>query len=387
MNFDLIIVGAGLVGASLAASLRGSGLRIALIDGEPEPKPVGSGWDARVYAISPGSRDFLRACGAWERIDAARIARVEAMQVKGDANGAALSFSAYDAGRLELCFIVESRELQRALHEVNAGQDGLAMSYAAQPTELDFAQDSARLALSDRRVLEARLIVGADGAQSWVRQAAGIEVRERAYGQTGVVANFETERGHDAIARQWFRRDGVLALLPLPGNRVSMVWSTWDAAAERLLSLNAPELEREVEAASDFELGVLRLIDHARGFPLRLLRVTELVRPRLALVGDAAHNVHPLAGQGVNLGFQDAGELARVIKERGAQDDCGDFRLMRRYARARKEPIAAMQATTDGLQRLFNNNLPGVRWLRNAGLDLTDGIVPLKRTLVEHALG
>ncbi|RPI42453.1 MAG: ubiquinone biosynthesis protein UbiH, partial [Betaproteobacteria bacterium] len=246
---------------------------------------------------------------------------------------------------------------------------------------------SALLELEGGRSIEASLVVGADGAQSWVRDAAGIDSHVRPYGQQGVVANFETERGHDAIARQWFRPDGVLALLPLPGNRVSMVWSTWNDAADRLLSMPGDDLEREVETASRHALGALRLITSPRGFPLRLLRVSALVRPRVALIGDAAHNVHPLAGQGVNLGFQDACELAGVLRGRGAQDDCGDYRLLRRYARARSEPVALMQAATDGLQRLFNNPSFGLKWLRNTGLRFTNGIVPLKSFLVEHALG
>lgn len=166
-----------------------------------------------------------------------------------------------------------------------------------------------------------------------------------------------------------------------------MVWSTWNASAERLVCLESDELEREVGEASRHEVGALRLLAPARGFPLRWMRANETVRPRIALVGDAAHNVHPLAGQGVNLGFQDVEELVAVLNSRGAQDDCGDYRLLRRYARARSEPVALMQTATDGLQRLFNNELVGLKWLRNAGLRLTNGIVPLKSVFVAHALG
>jgi 2-polyprenyl-6-methoxyphenol hydroxylase-like FAD-dependent oxidoreductase len=166
-----------------------------------------------------------------------------------------------------------------------------------------------------------------------------------------------------------------------------MVWSAWDAAADRLTCLEPADLIREVEAASKYALGSMRLLAPARGFPLRWMRANDYVRPRVALIGDAAHNVHPLAGQGVNLGFQDAQELAALLRGRGAQDDCGDFRLLRRYARARSEPIAVMQAATDGLQRLFNNEIPGLRWLRNTGLRFTNGIVPLKSLFVAHALG
>jgi ubiquinone biosynthesis UbiH/UbiF/VisC/COQ6 family hydroxylase len=221
---------------------------------------------------------------------------------------------------------------------------------------------------------------------SWVREMAGIERSVRAYGQQGVVANFETGISHESIARQWFVARGVVALLPLPGNRVSLVWSTSDAHAAGLLALAAHDFEHEVAAACSHALGAMRLITPRRSFPLHLLRVAETVRPRLALLGDAAHAVHPLAGQGLNLGFQDACELARVLRERGPQDDCGDYRLLRRYARTRREAVAEMQWTTDALQRLFSTRAYGAKWLRNRGLQLTNAIAPLKKLLIEHAL-
>lgn len=387
MKADVVVVGGGLVGTSLAAALRGSGLAVVLVDAGPKDAPAQGEWDSRIYAISPGSRRFMQECGAWDRIPADRIARVEAMEVHGDAADAEIRFSAYQAGLRELCFIVESREMQRALATAVEAQDEVNALYSTRPAGLAIGEDSVVLELDDGRNVEARLVVGADGAQSWVREMAGIEARIRPYDQQGVVANFETERHHGGIARQWFRTDGVLALLPLPGNRVSMVWSTWNAAAESLACLEAAALAHEVEDASKHELGAMRLLAPARAFPLRWMRAAENVRPRLALVGDAAHNVHPLAGQGVNLGFQDAQELATVLRGRGAQDDCGDFRLLRRYARARSEPIAVMQTATDGLQRLFNNELHGLKWLRNTGLQLTNGVVPLKSLFVAHALG
>lgn len=387
MKTDVLIVGAGLVGASLAAALQGRGVDVMLLDaGSPQASFVGE-WDTRIYAISPGSRDFLQASGAWSRIPADRIAHVEGMEVHGDDAAAMISFSAYQAGLRELCCIVESRAIQHALVDAIEATGEITCLFGARPMALAVDERYAQVDLEDGRSVEARLVVGADGAQSWVREAIGIEARIRPYNQQGVVANFETERGHGNVARQWFRSDGALALLPLPGNRVSMVWSTWDAAAERLLGLEGDSLAREVGAASAQELGELRVLARARAFPLRWMRAHETVRPRIALVGDAAHNVHPLAGQGVNLGFQDAEMLVSVIGGRGAQDDCGDYRLLRRYARSRSEPVAMMQATTDALQRLFNNEVSGLKWLRNAGLKLTNGVVPAKSLFVAHALG
>ena len=387
MVFDIAIVGAGLVGASLAAALAQSGLELALVEPESARQPLQADWDSRIYAISPSSREFLAACGAWSRIDAERVQPVHAMRVRGDDNAAELIFSAYEAGLPELCHIVESRVIEQALEAVLAECDEITVFRPSQPDSIDFAPDSALLTLVDGRSVESRLVVGADGAHSWIRQATGIQSDERDYRQLAVVANFDVQSVHAGIAFQWFRRDGVFALLPMPGNRVSMVWSSWDEAARRLSALSAEDLQTEVEAAADHLLGSMRLCSVPQAFPLRLIRVAELVRPRVALIGDAAHTVHPLAGQGVNLGFQDARTLADVLRGRNAQDDCGDWRLLRRYARARKESIASMQLVTDGLQRLFNNQVPGLKWLRNTGLSLTDRVTPLKKMLIERALG
>jgi 2-polyprenylphenol 6-hydroxylase len=256
----------------------------------------------------------------------------------------------------------------------------------AQCAALDFKSDRAELTLHDGTKLGARLVVAADGGDSWVRAQAGIAASSRAYRQTGVVANFLAEKPHRGIAFQWFRRDGVLALLPLPGNRVSMVWSCNDELASRLLTLSAPALEAELYQASHAALGALSTVTPAAGFPLRLQRAARLIGQRVALIGDAAHNVHPLAGQGVNLGFRDARELARVIAERGAQEDCGDFFLLRRYERARREDILAVEWTTDGLQRLFGASGRLVSRVRNLGLRAASGWTPLKNFLVGQAV-
>jgi ubiquinone biosynthesis UbiH/UbiF/VisC/COQ6 family hydroxylase len=201
-----------------------------------------------------------------------------------------------------------------------------------------------------------------------------------------VVANFAIEKSHAGTAFQWFRRDGVLALLPLPGERVSMVWSTAEAHGEELMSLPAQDLAARLEMASAGVLGALRVLTAPAAFPLRLQRVARLVAPRLALVGDAAHNVHPLAGQGVNLGFRDARELVRVLAGRGAQTDCGDYLLLRRYERARREDILGMQLATDGLQKLFASDRVWLEKARNAGLKFANVPTPLKRWLVHRAV-
>ena len=314
-----------------------------------------------------------------------RIAPVEAMLVYGDDPRARLDFSAYEAGLRELAFIVENRRLQHALREAARGQD-LRVYCPARWRDLEFHADHAAVRLEDGTEIAARLVIGADGAESKVRARAGISVHAANYRQLGVVANFSCEKAHHDVAFQWFMRDGVLALLPLPGNRVSMVWSVAEERGRRLLAAPKTALAKEVESASAAALGALKVITPAAGFPLKLQRVTKFTQPRLALVGDAAHNVHPLAGQGVNLGFRDARALAKVLKERGPQGDCGDYSLLRRYERARKEDVLAMQAATDGLQKLFGSDAVFLARARNLGLRLLDRQPWVKSFLVHHAV-
>jgi ubiquinone biosynthesis UbiH/UbiF/VisC/COQ6 family hydroxylase len=347
--------------------------------------PAGASWDSRVYAVSPGSAAFLERCGAWQRLAPERVTRVEAMRVYGDSAGARLEFDAYDAGLRELAFIAEGNRLQQALW-AGVHEQEIRIFCPAAWTTLDIAADRAVLQLDDGTEISARLVVGADGSESRVRAEAGIAMTPGDYGQLGVVANFSCEKPHHGVAFQWFMREGVLALLPLPGDRVSMVWSIARERGQVLLALAAQELAAEVEAASRGALGALRLVTPAAAFPLKLQCVAQFVKARVALVGDAAHNVHPLAGQGMNLGFRDARVLADTLIARGAWRDCGDYALLRRYERARKEDVLAMQLTTDGLQKLFSNDAVLVSGVRNWGLKLADRLPFIKSFLVHHAV-
>lgn len=385
-TFDVVVIGGGLVGLSLVRALEGSGLTLAFVEAQsPGSIPETDSWDNRVYAVSPGCASFLERCGAWGSLPQERLTRVDAMRVYGDDASACLEFSAYDAGLRDLAFVVENRRLQQALWAAVRNQD--AHVYCpARWTALEFHDDHAAVQLDDGAELAGRLVVGADGSESRVRAAAGLAATPGDYGQLGIVANFSCERPHRGTAFQWFMRDGVLALLPLPGMRVSMVWSVEQERGRRLLALAAADLATEVESASRGALGGLRLIAPAAAFPLKLQRVAHFTKPRVALAGDAAHNVHPLAGQGVNLGFRDARELAKVLVERGPQRDCGDHALLRQYERARREDVAAMQLTTDGLQKLFNNDAVLLTRARNLGLELVNRQPWLKNFLVHHAV-
>lgn len=386
LQYDVIIVGAGLVGAACALALRGSGLRVALVEGRaPAPLPADDGWDSRIYAISPASVDFLDRLGIWQALPRDRKQPVEAMHIVGDNGVAALDFNAYESGVAELAYIVESRLMQSALWQRLQEAPDVTLICPAECTGLDVGGESGALSLADGQTLRAQLIVGADGARSWVRTQTGIAAQDKDYHQSGVVANFASAKPHHGIARQWFRPDGILAYLPLPGNRISIVWSTDTAHAQELLSLPPEVFCAEVAQAGRMALGELTLLTPPAAFPLHLIQVGSLTGSRVALIGDAAHQVHPLAGQGVNLGFGDARALAETLKARGPRD-CGDALLLRRYERARKEEILAMQSVTDGLKELFGKRNAAVGAMRNLGLSLTNRSGWLKQALIRHAM-
>jgi len=390
-DFDVVVAGAGLVGLALAPALARRRLKVALVDrariAAPEFDP--DTWDARVFAISPGSATFLRSLGAWQMLRPERIEAVEAMHVAGDA-GATLEFSAYEMGERALAWIVEERALRAALLPL-VFEAGVEVVGGVAFASLDWTADAGMLTLTEgdapARVLSAKLIVGADGLRSRVRQAAGLAAALKAYGQTAVVANFACERAHHGVARQWFRTDGgVLAWLPLPGRRMSMVWSAPDALAAELGALTGAALAERVAEAGGRVLGALAPITDSASYPLAFLKLPATIAHRLALVGDAAHGVHPLAGQGVNLGFGDVEALAGVISERGPVTDPGAPVLLERFARRRAEPVLAMQTVTDGLVRLFGPSTPWLKGLRNAGMAAVDRLPILKRALAQPAL-
>ncbi len=385
MHFDLVIVGGGLAGLSLACALRDTRLKIALVETAPPPvRPAG--WDTRIYAITPANAAFLTAIGAWKHLDPERICAIHAMKVIGD-GGARLDFSAYEAGISELGWILESSLISCELWESVKRQSNVQLYFRESLRTLELQRDNAVLSLSSGQSLTTTLVVGADGRDSWVRQAAGLSTTSSAYGEKGVVANFACEKPHRNIARQWFRPDGVLAWLPLPGNRMSMVWSTPDAQAQELLKLTSAELAIRAGEAGNHELGTLDLLTPAAAFPLQLMRVPQTVAPRIALIGDAAHGIHPLSGHGINLGFQDARELAELLAATPDWEDIGSERLLRRYQRARREETVLMQTATHALHRLFRETLPGVKSLRNVGMSLTNTFPAAKNLLVRYAIG
>lgn len=371
MKYDLLIVGGGPVGAGLARASHG--LSVALLAPERRAAAVrrDGGFDARVYALSPANAAFLG-------LDEAALTPVHAMRVFGD-RGSCIEFDAYRAGVPALAYIVEDAVLQDALWDGLEAEIGRFEALAVE-------RDVARVRLEGGRELQASLVVAADGAESRVRQQAAIKATVKPYGQHAVVANFACERAHGNTAYQWFQGGPVLALLPLPGRHVSMVWSLPDAQAARICGLGEGELCAELESAAGAVLGSYRLVTPPRSYPLRRIAAARMIAPRVALAGDAAHVIHPLAGQGLNLGLQDARTLSRVLDSREPVRDAGDWRVLRRYERARAEPILAMDAMVDGLHRLFAAPGGVAAALRNRGLNLTGRLEVVKNLLIRQAM-
>ncbi|KUZ97100.1 ubiquinone biosynthesis protein [Burkholderia ubonensis] len=383
--FDVAVVGGGLVGKTAALALTQSGYKTALLAQPATPRPADLAFDTRIYALSSSSQALLERLRVWQALDHTRLAPVYDMRVYGDAH-AELHFSAYQASVPQLAWIVESSLIETSLDAALRFQPNLTW-FDARAQGFDVRDDAAVLTLSSGQVLEADLVVGADGAHSWVRSQMGAKVERRDYRQTGVVANFKASLPHRETAYQWFRDGEIVALLPLPDGHVSLVWSAHTAHADQLLALDPAQLAAEVERVSHGQVGTLECVTPAAGFPLALQTVDKLIAPRVALVGDAAHLIHPLAGQGMNLGLRDVAALADAIAGKESFRNLGDTVLLRRYERSRREDIRALMVATDGLQRLFAAPGPFAKAVRNAGMAFVGAQPLVKRWLVSAALG
>jgi 2-octaprenylphenol hydroxylase len=386
----VVIVGGGMVGAALACALGDGTLRVALVEDRPlETLRPGSEIDLRVSAITRASQHIFAAVGAWQRILAQqRIGPFREMQVWDAAGSGHIHFDSAAIGEPLLGWIIENRVIQTALLERAQEFANVQLHCPAALALVNLDGESVRLQLKEGRELRARLLVGADGADSRVRHWAGVEVIGWNYQQKALVATVGTQYPHVETAWQRFLPSGPLAFLPLHDGRSSIVWSTTPAQAEHLLSCGEEVFALELAEAFDWRLGGITSVGRRAAFPLRLQHAQAYVRPRIALVGDAAHVVHPLAGQGVNLGLLDAAALAEVLQEAAAAGlDIGAFRVLRRYERWRKGENLLMLGVLDGLNRLFGSPLTPVRLLRNLGLSLTDAALPVKHLFARRAMG
>lgn len=393
-KLQVVVVGGGLVGLSfanlLAARWPEHAAGIIVVEQKPPP-PVQSEAGLRVSALSPGSAAILGDCGAWQALPDDRLGPYQRMIVWRDGGPQgqdSICFDAAEQGLATLGHIVENDLLCRLLWD-RAEAAGIGLLTGASPVSMEREPGQVSLQMDDGSRVATRLLVGADGAASWVREAAGLARRQWSYGQHGVVTHAQPELPHAQTAWQRFLPRGPLALLPLADGRVSIVWSCPDARASELLAGDDDALADALTTASEGVLGQLRPTVPARAFPLNAAHARAYTGERIALVGDAAHQVHPLAGQGANLGLKDAAVLAGTLShhlEHPAADP-GDRRVLRRYERARKADNLATLMTMDLINRAFSTGNPALAALAGSGLGLVDRFKPLKRAFAAHAAG
>ncbi len=385
---DVAIVGAGMVGASLALRLAKEGFDVALIESrEPPLWNANDEIDLRVVAIAPSSVDFLNRAGAWNAIASSRVSPYRKMHVWDSIAPGELTFDAADNGDASLGYIVENRLIQSALwQELQRAQ--IALHVPAKVEVTDSNVDRRTLTLDNGTALHARIVVAADGAESTLRDLLRIDATTRDYEQRAIVAHVRTERAHESTAWQRFLPNATLAFLPLADGRASIVWSVPTNEAERLLALDDVAFCRELGAAFDFHLGKIEATSKRVAIPLRMRLAKSYIAPRFVLIGDAAHVVHPLAGQGVNLGLRDASELADILIEaRNAKRDFAAEHILRRYERRRRSDDTLSAYAFDSIQHIFGTDFPPLAALRGVGLAIADRIAPIKRRLMRHAAG
>ena len=389
-SYDIIILGSGMVGTALACALGNSGLRIAVLD-RKKPNldwPI-KGYDLRVSALTNASQKILTHIGAWDAMVAKRVTPFTDMKVWDATGSGEISFSSEYIGTACLGHIVENQVTLSALFQQMESFENIDYIEPVVTKNVNFSPERVMLALEDGRVFQSKLIIGADGANSWLRNTTGIQINTRDYEQKGVVTTVKTEHHHNYCARQRFLPTGPLAFLPLPYGHCSIVWSTNNEEADRLVKLSDEAFIEELQLAlGASELGNIESVSFRGAFPLKKRHATQYCKPRMALVGDAAHTIHPLAGQGVNLGFLDIATLAEeILSAVKKQQDIGSLQVLRKYERRRKGDNALMLSAMDGFHLLFANDNPGLSTIRNLGLGLTNKLTPVKSKIIEHAMG
>lgn len=388
-SVDIAIVGGGMVGLALAAALKNSDLRIAVIEGKVPESQLGELPDVRVSALSRSSERILRNLGAWDGIIQRRAAPYTAMEVWEQDSFARIEFSAEELIQPDLGHIVENRVIQLALLDQVRQQANVSLFMPSTCQAMAVGESEAWLTLDNGQSLTAKLVVGADGANSWVRRQQDIPLTHWDYGHSAVVANVRTAEPHDAVARQIFTPAGPLAFLPMSEPAMSsIVWSTDPLRAERLISMSEEAFNKTLSAEFDQRLGLCQVIGERAAYPLKMRYARDFVVERVALVGDAAHTIHPLAGQGVNLGFLDAASLAQeILRLWHDGEDIGARRNLRGYERWRKAEAAKMIAAMQGFKDLFEGGNPAKKLLRGIGMRLAGQIPGAKDEIMKRALG
>ncbi len=388
-QYDVMIVGGGMVGLTLACALGQQQFKVALIEAyEPSDISLQDDYELRVSAISKSSQQVFENIHAWNGMLKRRACAYQHMHVWDATGEGSIHFDAAELGVDSLGHIIENRAIQYALYEQCKQLSSVDWYCPQSISEIQCDESAPRLVLADGNTLTAKLLVGADGASSRVREAAGISLNQSAYEQKGVVSVVKSSNHHKDTAWQRFLPTGPLAFLPLTDGRCSIVWSADNHRADALLAMDDEQFCRELEQAFDYTLGKVESVGPRAAFPLVRRHAETYVKQGLALVGDAAHTIHPLAGQGVNLGILDAAALAEVIIEaRKHGRNIASLTTLRKYERWRRADNSLMMVSMSGFKNLFSNEQPGLSLLRNAGLNLVDSLGFVKHKFMRHALG
>ncbi|MDQ9241204.1 FAD-dependent 2-octaprenylphenol hydroxylase [Escherichia marmotae] len=389
-SVDVAIVGGGMVGLAVACGLQGSGLRVAVLEQRvPEPLAADAPPQLRVSAINAASEKLLIRLGIWQDILSRRASCYHGMEVWDKDSFGHISFDDQSMGYSHLGHIVENAVIHYALWNKAQQSSDITLFAPAELQQVAWGENETFLTLKDGSMLTARLVIGADGANSWLRNKADIPLTFWDYQHHALVATIRTEEPHEAVARQVFHGEGILAFLPLSDPHLcSIVWSLPPQEAQRMQQASEDEFNRALNIAFDNRLGLCKVESERQVFPLTGRYARQFAAHRLALVGDAAHTIHPLAGQGVNLGFMDAAELIAELKRLHRQGkDIGQYIYLRRYERSRKHSAALMLASMQGFRDLFSGANPAKKLLRDIGLKLADTLPGVKPQLIRQAMG
>jgi 2-octaprenylphenol hydroxylase len=385
---DVIITGGGLVGSSIAALLAGQGFRCIILE-ERSQETTSGRTDPRTLAITRASENILRHAGAWECLPEDRIGYFRKMHVWDEGGTGDINFDSAELCESTLGYIIEQILLEQVLRTANDKSELIQYYQPAILAELNINQKLVHARLDDGTELASQLIIGADGAKSKLRTLAGIAYPAHDYHQQAVACVVNTEKVHDSIARQRFLKTGPLAFLPMAdAHQCGIVWSTSPNHAKSLVEKEEPDFNEALAGSFNHTLGDIISSGPRAAFPLQHAQAEHYCQPRLALIGDAAHTIHPMAGQGANMGLLDAAVLAEVLIEaRNKNRDIGAFQVLRQYERWRRGENFLMIKVLQGLKGLFESRLGSVRHMRNIGLDITDMLTPVKYSIMRHAMG
>ncbi len=384
---DVAIVGGGMVGLALACALKESGLHVVVIERSEAQVRTSLGRDCRVSAIVLGNVRILQGLGVWEHL-AADAGVMHAMRIWDDQHPGGIRFDAAEIGEAALGYLVENSKLQAAMRKTLLRAEHVELLCPAELSDIEWDEDEVRLRLADGRLLSTPLVVGADGAHSWLRQQAEIGCRERDYRQKGIVATIRPQQPHRGVAYQRFLPTGPLALLPMTDDLCSIVWSAENDEAERLMALEDAAFLEALNLTFGPQLGRIEEVGERAAFPLKIRLAHHLVQPRLALIGDAAHTIHPLAGLGVNLGLRDAMVLAQeIVDARRFGEDWGELDVLNRYMKQRLPDILSIMASMEGLHRIFTTQWPGLAAFRGFGMRAVGNSGLIKRVLMQNSTG